>query len=114
LRSNGQQIAGLRDIRTGRRNRSGRVSDLLLICANGNQTITAVNFRKAIGYTLIKSTNFEVRILGGDAIFNGNGYGHGVGLCQWGAKHRAAEGFDYREILAYYYPGVRLKKQYGR
>jgi stage II sporulation protein D len=114
LRNSGLQISGLSDIRTGRRNKSGRLVELFLDCVNGVQTISAVNFRKAVGYTLIKSTNFEVRITGGDAIFNGNGYGHGVGLCQWGAKHRAAEGFDYREILVYYYPGVRLKKQYGR
>jgi len=114
LRNNGYQVSGLSDIRVGRRNRSGRLVELFLDCANGVQTISAVNFRKAVGYTLIKSTNFEVRIMGGDATFNGNGYGHGVGLCQWGAKHRAAEGFDYREILTYYYPGTKLKKQYGR
>jgi stage II sporulation protein D len=114
LRNSGMQVAGLRDIRTGRRNRSGRLVELFLDSSDGVQTISAVNFRKAVGYTLIRSTNFQVRITGGDAVFNGNGYGHGVGLCQWGAKHRAAEGFDYREILAYYYPGVRLKKRYGR
>jgi stage II sporulation protein D len=112
LRSNGYQVAGLRDIKTGRRNRSGRVTDLTLIGIMGRLTISAVNFRKAVGYTLIKCTNFEVRIAGADAVFSGIGYGHGVGLCQWGAKHRAGDGFDYREILSYYYPGTRLKKIY--
>jgi stage II sporulation protein D len=114
LRTNGYQVAGLRDIKTGRRNRSGRVADLLLTCANGRQSISAVGFRKAVGYTLIKSTNFEVRISGGDAVFSGIGYGHGVGLCQWGSKQRAGDGFDYREILSYYYPGTKLEKMYGQ
>ena len=114
LRNGGFQVAGLRGIKTGRRNRSGRVVDLLLFAANGNQTISANNFRKALGYTLIKSTNFDVLITGSDAYFNGIGYGHGVGLCQWGAKQRAGEGFDYREILSYYYPGTRLKKIYNQ
>jgi stage II sporulation protein D len=114
LRGNGYQVAGLRDIKTGRRNRSGRVVDLLLTCANGRQSLPAVGFRKAMGYTVIKSTNFDVRISGKDAVFNGIGYGHGVGLCQWGAKHRAGDGFDYREILSYYYPGTKLEKINGQ
>ena len=41
-------------------------------------------------------------------MFLGKGYGHGVGLCQWGAKQRADDGFTYREILSYYYPGTKL------
>jgi stage II sporulation protein D len=113
LRSNAYQVAGLRDIKTGRRNRSGRVTELTLIGMNGHLTISAVSFRKAVGYTLIKCTNFEVRIAGDNAVFTGIGYGHGVGLCQWGAKQRAGDGFDYREILSYYYPGTRLKKIYN-
>ena len=113
LRSSGYQVAGLREIKTGRRNRSGRVTDLTLIGTDGRLTISAVNFRKAIGYTVIKCTNFEVKITGYDAVFSGTGYGHGVGLCQWGAKQRAGDGFDYREILTYYYPGTRLKKFYN-
>jgi stage II sporulation protein D len=113
LKSNGNQIAGLRDIKAGRRNKSGRLTDLTLISAKGSLTIPAINFRKAIGYTVIKSTNFEVRTVGDDAFFSGNGYGHGVGLCQWGAKQRAEEGFDYREILSYYYPGTKLAKIYS-
>jgi stage II sporulation protein D len=89
------------------------LTDLALITAKGRMTISAVNLRKAIGYTTIKSTNFEVRIVGDNAAFTGIGYGHGVGLCQWGAKQRAADGFDYREILSYYYPGAKLEKYYN-
>jgi stage II sporulation protein D len=113
LHNNGYQVAGLMDIKTVSKNRSGRVTDLALITAKGRMTISAVNLRKAIGYTVIKSTNFEVRIAGDDAVFTGIGYGHGVGLCQWGARQRAADGFDYREILSYYYPGVKLEKFYS-
>jgi stage II sporulation protein D len=112
LSSSGYQVSGLRDIKPGKRNRSGRVTDLTLISLKGRLTIPAVSFRKAIGYTLIKSTNFDAKIVGDDAVFSGTGYGHGVGLCQWGAKQRAGDGFDYREILSYYYPGARLKKIY--
>ena len=113
LKSSGYQVNGLRDIRAGKKNRSGRVVDLTLYSAGGSLTISAVNLRKAIGYSVIRSTNFEVRTTGDDAFFSGIGFGHGVGLCQWGAKQRAGNGFDYREILSYYYPGTRLVRMYG-
>jgi stage II sporulation protein D len=113
LKSNGYQVNGLQDIKAGKKNKSGRVTDLTLLSARGSMVISAVNLRKAIGYSVIKSTNFEVSTAGEDAFFIGTGYGHGVGLCQWGAKQRAADGFDYREILSYYYPGTRLERIYG-
>lgn len=113
LRTSGYQVQGLREIKAGKRNGSGRLADLVLVTARGNFSITGVNFRKALGYTVIKSTNFNVRTVGAEAYFSGSGYGHGVGLCQWGAKQRAEEGFSYREILSYYYPGIRLEKMYS-
>lgn len=110
LRNSGYPVSGLKDIKPGSRNKSGRLQDLTLVSAKGRSVISAVNFRKTIGYSVIKSTNFDVRISGDDALFSGVGFGHGVGLCQWGAKQRASDGFDYREILFYYYPGTRLEK----
>nr|WP_041969580.1 SpoIID/LytB domain-containing protein [Geobacter sp. OR-1] len=108
LKAAGINISGLRDIRPGSRNKSGRVSELSLFGTRGKVTVSGVALRKALGYSIIKSTNFELRIDDGDVLFSGSGNGHGVGLCQWGAKQRAADGFDYREILSYYYPGTRL------
>jgi stage II sporulation protein D len=84
--------------------------EMTFSAAKGELTMSAVNFRKAIGYTVIKSTNFTVRQKGDDLVFSGAGNGHGVGLCQWGSKQRAGDGFNYLEILAYYYPGARLEK----
>ena len=110
LRGSGIKVSGLRDIREGKRNESGRLIDLSIVSAGGATTVTAVNFRKIVGYAAIKSTNFTVRLTGDSARFSGAGYGHGVGLCQWGAKQRASDGFTYREILAYYYPGAVLSK----
>jgi stage II sporulation protein D (peptidoglycan lytic transglycosylase) len=113
LRSSGYQVQDLREIKTGKRDDSGRLTDLVLVTARGRFTISGVNFRKAIGYTVIKSTKFDVKPTGAGVSFSGSGYGHGVGLCQWGAKQRAEEGFSYREILSYYYPGTRLEKIYS-
>ena len=113
LRNGGYQVSGLKEIVAGSRNRSGRLQEIILVTAKGRVTVSAVNFRKAVGYTVIKSTRFDVKTTGDEVRFAGSGYGHGVGLCQWGAKQRAEDGFDYREILSYYYPGVKLEKVYG-
>ena len=110
LKSGGIQVTGLRDIKPGRRNSSGRLAEVLLLSAKGTEAVSAVTFRKAVGYSIVKSTNFDIRTAGDDAFFSGAGYGHGVGLCQWGSKQRAEDGFNYEEILAYYYPGTQLRK----
>lgn len=110
LRGAGIAVSGLRDIREGARNNSGRLTELVLVSSRGNTAVPAVTFRKIVGYTVIKSTNFLVRVRGDEAVFTGMGYGHGVGLCQWGAKQRASDGFSYREILSYYFPEAVLTR----
>ncbi len=112
LRKGGYDVPGLRGIIFLDRDKSGRITTLSLLFARGSRNISAVDFRKTVGYGVIKSTNFDVRICGENAVFAGVGFGHGVGLCQWGAKKRAEEGFNYREILSYYYPGTVLEKIY--
>jgi stage II sporulation protein D len=48
----------------------------------------------------------------GAAVFRGTGSGHGVGLCQWGARGRALSGESWQQILAHYYPGAELRRMY--
>lgn len=108
LKGGGIAVAGLREVREGKRNESGRLTDLLLVSSRGPTIVPAGTFRKLVGYTVIKSTNFQVKVTEESATFTGAGYGHGVGLCQWGTKQRASDGFTYREILNYYYPGALL------
>ena len=110
LKAAGYQASALSSIKAGVTNRNGRLQDLTISTSKGDFAISAVNFRKAVGYSVIKSTNFSVRMRGDELLFSGFGNGHGVGLCQWGSKERAGDGFNYREILSYYYPGVRIEK----
>jgi stage II sporulation protein D len=114
LRAAGFQVPGLKDLRVQGRNESGRVQEVAALGAKGRVAVPGVAFRKALGYGVVKSTNFDIVTFGDDCLISGSGSGHGVGLCQWGAKQRATDGFDYREILTYYYPGVKLSKGYGR
>lgn len=110
LKTAGYKVSGIMDIRAGSRNSRGRLSTVQVVALRGEATLTGDQFRKAVGYTVIKSTNFIVKVENGQAGFSGLGNGHGVGLCQWGAKQRALDGFGYNEILSYYYPGTDLLK----
>ena len=54
----------------------------------------------------------DATVLGGDLVLSGRGWGHGVGLCQMGAKTLAESGKSAEEILAVYYPGVTLERRW--
>jgi stage II sporulation protein D len=66
------------------------------------------DFRRMVGYEMLKSTLFAVAVDGTSAHFAGRGYGHGVGMSQWGAKAMAERGYRAEKILEYYYPGTTL------
>jgi len=83
---------------------SGRVTDIIIKTTQGNLTIPSNKLRIMISPTLIKSTNFTVKLDKEFLYFEGKGWGHGVGLCQWGAYGMAKEGFKAEEILDFYYP----------
>jgi len=110
LKAAGHRVSGVTDIRPGPRNSRGRLKHVVIVSSRSDLSLTGDQFRKAIGYSVIKSTNFTVQVENREAVFFGLGNGHGVGLCQWGAKQRALDGFGYAEILSYYYPGTDLIK----
>lgn len=74
--------------------------------------VNKVNFRKFMGRNSVPSNYFKIKIDGSQAVFSGEGNGHGVGLCQFGALELADRGWDYKKILAYYFPNHQLKKLY--
>jgi stage II sporulation protein D len=51
-------------------------------------------------------------VSGDRIVFTGEGYGHGVGLCQWGARGSALKGMDYIQILKKYYTGAEIRRAY--
>ena len=63
--------------------------------------------RKALG---LRSACFTVQYQNGTFFFTTMGYGHGVGLSQWGAKALAEQGQSAEEILAHYFPGTELRR----
>lgn len=71
----------------------------------GDKKIPAVVVRDLLG---LRSTNFTWKVDGDKITFTTTGHGHGVGLCQYGAKGLAEHGYDYRTILGHYYSGVEI------
>ncbi len=104
----GYKISDIKDIVILGRNNSGRITGLKIIATNKDFEISAKDFRNIIGPNIIRSTNFNLNIVEHDAVFEGLGWGHGVGLCQWGAYFMAKQGFNASQILKYYYPGSEL------
>lgn len=108
LAKSGYAIKDIKDITILGRNQSGRISDLKIISDDKETKISSKDLRNILGPNIVRSTNFSVSIAGEDVVFEGIGWGHGVGLCQWGAYFMAKEGKTYQQILQYYYPGTTI------
>lgn len=77
----------------------------------GQVQVPAAELRLALGSTEMRSTWVESPSISGEEVkFIGRGYGHGVGLCQWGAKGWAEEGRSAEEIVKAFFPGVSIQK----
>jgi stage II sporulation protein D len=85
---------------------TGRAARIRLKSGGATREAPAAAFRQGAGTTKVKSLLFAIDRAGDGWKITGSGYGHGVGLCQWGADGMARRGRDYREILARYYPGT--------
>ena len=66
---------------------------------------------RVLGWSVLKSSRFEVSRAGSNFIFRGSGFGHGLGLCQEGAHVMAARGAGFQRILQKYFPGTSVRKE---
>ena len=80
---------------------SGYVASLPVCC----QTVTCPTLRRVLG---LRSACFSIRYADGSFAFTTRGYGHGVGLSQWGAKAMAEAGKSWQEILTHYFPDTEI------
>ena len=80
---------------------SGRVDSIVI----GGVEFTGSELRRLFS---LRSTDFELSRGDGEFVFTVKGYGHGVGMSQYGATAMAKDGADYKEILEHYYPGTSL------
>lgn len=95
------------------RTRTGRVKTARLKGATRTRSISGGDLRRLLGYSALYSTWIDEITREGDAyVVRGRGSGHGVGLCQWGARGRALAGDSWHDILARYYPGAEPRRVY--
>lgn len=105
-------IGPVSDVRIRSRTPSGRVAEVAFETARGTYVVRANDVRFVLRQPTgeyLNSTAFElVPESGGGVEVRGRGYGHGVGMCQWGAIGRARAGHDARAILRAYFPGTSV------
>lgn len=108
-RKMGIELSDFKQIKVGEKGPSGRAITLVI----GDKTVPAQGFRVNIGSTKLKSTLLsELKVSGNKVIFTGTGYGHGVGMSQWGAYAMAKEGKSPKEIVKYFFKSVEVVKKW--
>ncbi|MBV8530597.1 MAG: SpoIID/LytB domain-containing protein [Candidatus Eremiobacteraeota bacterium] len=102
--------SGLDDVRIVARDGSGRARSFELVTDRGSALVSGSAFRRGVGLRVLPSLLLaDVRRDGGALLVDGAGLGHGVGLCQWGARGMALTGRGAPDILTFYFPGTVLK-----
>ena len=96
-------IGLVRDLRVTTRTASGRAEQITIIGVKRNVEMTGFDFRALLGFARIRSPQFTISRVADSFVLQGAGWGHGVGMCQWGAAELARRGYTAEEILAYYY-----------
>ncbi len=105
LRKEGIRGNRLISLRPGSKTNTGRTKTLRVEMDTGTWDVSASKLRADVGYAAMKSISFSIAMTGDRVSMSGRGYGHGVGLCQYGANGMAGRGFSFREILRHYYGG---------
>ena len=115
-------LEGLASIELDETNPHGRPVSYQLVDANGKSfSLGAEKLMRAANFSndhisapleALKSSFVTVTLENGELSFAGHGFGHGAGLCQYGAEKLARSGKSYQEILHWYYPGASLLEAY--
>jgi len=110
LNANFSGCGNIKNITPKGQDLSGRLKNVFVETDNKSFQVPVKDFRNIIGPNRIKSAKFQVKITKDFAVFEGIGWGHGVGMCQWGAYFMAKQGYDYKQILEYYYPQTKVEQ----
>ncbi|MBI9074615.1 MAG: SpoIID/LytB domain-containing protein [Desulfatibacillum sp.] len=88
---------------------SGRVRTVRIMSDSGALSLNSNSFRLKMDPARVRSTRFAITNKDDVYLFKGTGYGHGVGMSQWGARNMALENKTYQNILSYYYKGAIME-----
>lgn len=107
--SAGQDPGSITEARVVARGPSGRATTVRV----GSVTLSAPALRLALGNDQMRSTLLsKFAVEGGALVVSGRGYGHGVGMSQWGARAMAQQGKKPEDIVNFFFRGVRIEKRW--
>ena len=106
----GKPVRDFSSISIGQKGPSGRAVTIKL----DDTEVSAAELRLALGSTEMRSTLLDqIALEGGNVVMSGRGYGHGVGMSQWGARTMAEEGKSAEDIINYYFKDVDIVKMWN-
>ncbi len=108
LERDGFFLGNIHKLKTLGRSSSGRILKVIISSEKGTYKMSSNNFRITVGGCKIKSTLFNAFSYPDGIFFQGKGFGHGVGMSQWGARRMAQKGANYKEILKRYYQNIEI------
>jgi len=109
----GKHLGRILDIKVTKRGPSGRAQVIFIEGENSSTFIEGdFEIRRALDTNMLPSSLFYVDKVGEIFVIRGAGFGHGVGMCQYGAAGLAKNGKSYKEILTFYYYGTQIEKIY--
>ncbi len=97
-------LSKIKSLEVSKRDKAGLVDKIAIGGKKQNASITGKKL-----YSLLKDVKsfcFDIQMRNNTVRIKGRGYGHHLGLCQWGAREMVRDGSDYRSILKFYYPGT--------
>lgn len=110
LAKQGKNVTSINSFAIGTKGPSGRATTFII---NGNTEVAAPELRIGLDSTKLKSTLLDkVEVAGDNVTFTGKGYGHGVGMSQWGANKMAKDGKKPEDIITYYFKNITIEKRW--
>ncbi|MEJ6950615.1 SpoIID/LytB domain-containing protein [Natronospora cellulosivora (SeqCode)] len=109
----GEDVGTVENVSVQDSDETGRAIELNIEGTNGSATVRAGKFRNEIGSKELKSTMItDIDVVEDGFQFSGSGFGHGVGMSQWGAYAFAQEGKSPEEIVMYYFDNIEIVREY--
>ena len=113
LKKMGKNISNLEKFEIVKKDKTGRAEEFKFAGDNSEVVVKAANFRKELDPKKLKSIKISnIKKLNDGYEITGSGYGHGVGLSQWGAYSLALDRKDAEDIINYYYKDIKIEKLY--
>ena len=99
----------LREIKITKKDKAGIIQQVQIKGAGHTYNLSGKKIYSLLN-SKVKSFHFSIEKVENIVTFKGKGYGHHLGLCQWGAKEMINQGYDYKSVLEFYYPGTQLMR----